>query len=291
MNKKTGKRTQQVHNWTRCFCPEGNVSFSSCWAKGFNLRAAGTMACGDLLQSLINIWSGAETGRDNGLYCPELCTADITERGVEEGRVVTLIVSSRTCLQGFLWRYHSLCHGGDGEDGSCWHCYQGVYGVCMRVFDSKMAPTFHSPLSLPLLTSAALRFENSDTVVRATAAAAQPTQHIFALCMWVWRLHALTKPHSVDGARPVNVAHKYPTSLSFHTTKPPQTLPSSDRVPPFTAVTQQKLSFTSPVFRWHASLSWSSLLTTHAFACIGYVSTIFDCRITTRQSCYLETLN
>lgn len=133
MNKKTGKRTQQVHNWTRCFCPEGNVSFSSCWAKGFNLRAAGTMACGDLLQSLINICSGAETDRDNGPYCPELCTADITERGVEEGRVVTLIVSSRTCLQGFLWRHHSLCHGGDGEDGSCWHCYQGVWCVYVCV--------------------------------------------------------------------------------------------------------------------------------------------------------------
>lgn len=49
-----------------------------------------------------------------------------------------------------------------------------------------MAPTFHSPLSLPPFTSAALRFENSDTVVSATAAAhPQPTPHILTLCVCV----------------------------------------------------------------------------------------------------------
>lgn len=40
-----------------------------------------------------------------------------------------------------------------------------------------MATTFHSPLSLPALTSAALGFKNSDTAVRATAAARADSQH------------------------------------------------------------------------------------------------------------------
>lgn len=75
-----------------------------------------------------------------------------------------------------------MCHGGDGERDRqqlLTLLPGGLVCVCVCVLKSKMAPTFHSPLSLPLLTSAALRFENSDTVVRATAAAQpQPTQHI-----------------------------------------------------------------------------------------------------------------
>lgn len=51
----------------------------------------------------------------------------------------------------------------------------GLVSIC--VFESKMAATFHSPLSLPALTSAALSFENSDTVVRATAAAPAHSKH------------------------------------------------------------------------------------------------------------------
>jgi len=69
--------------------------------------------------------------------------------------------------------------------------------ACACVFNSKIAPTFHSPLSLPLLTSAALRFENSDTVVRATAAA-RPTHPHTARPS---RRRASTEPRSVGTKR------------------------------------------------------------------------------------------
>lgn len=90
--------------------------------------------------------------------------------------------------------------------------YTAITGLgLVYVGDWKMAPTFHSPLSLPLLTSAALCFENSDTVVRATAAAARrrPTQHILTLRVRVWRLHASTQPHSVGlrGQHGDNILH------------------------------------------------------------------------------------
>lgn len=152
-------------------------------------ETCGTMACWDLLNSPINIWSGAETDRDNGLTVLQSLQLTLeSQREVWRKGEHLVFYSYGTCLQG-----SSIFHGGttvcvmeeiEKGSSSCWHCYQGVWCVC--VFNSKMAPTFHSPLSLPLLTSAALRFENSDTVVRATAAARpQPTQHILTLCVCV----------------------------------------------------------------------------------------------------------
>lgn len=106
---------------------------------------------------------------------------------------------------------------------------RGLLCVCF-VFNSKMAPTFHSPLSLPLLTSAALRFENSDTVVRATAAAQpQPTQDILTLGVLceseAERCVSTKKPQSAQRSRTVATQHTkhfsshgflcYQTALDF----------------------------------------------------------------------------
>lgn len=56
-------------------------------------------ACWDSLLSLINIWSGAETDRDNGPYCPEPSTAYIRATE-EEGRAETVFGSCATRRKG-----------------------------------------------------------------------------------------------------------------------------------------------------------------------------------------------
>lgn len=166
---------------------EHDVSFSAYWASQFNMRSAGM--------------------------------AKRSNKHVDNGLTVLRAPQPTSQAEGELWRMEA-----SAVFGPCQVCLQGFHFhevsqhvwwrrwrnrqqlltllpgglVCACVFSSKMAPTFHSPLSLPLLTSAALRFKNSDTVVRAPAAAQpQPTQNkrTHCVCAKVQQWHALTKPH------------------------------------------------------------------------------------------------
>lgn len=166
------------------------------------------MACWELLQSWINIWSGAETDRDNGPHCPDLGT----ERGVSGEEGLTRFGSVR--YRQSVWQRRQQLLTLQTEDL-----------VCVRAFwfkDGSDIPLTSVTSSAHICCVAFFFFEkHSDIVVRATAVAAQPTQQILTLCVRVcdteraWSLHALTKPHSADVGRTVNSAQKYSTSLSF----------------------------------------------------------------------------
>lgn len=187
MKERHGKAHNNYTTEHNVFCPEGNVSFSSYWAKWFNMRAAGTMAFWDLLQSLINIWSGAETDRDNGPYCPEICAADIraTDRR-RKGEYLHCLFLHRIVHKDSMltMKWHSHCTEDmeKGIDGSCWHCYQNVCArVCVWFKDGSNIPLTSVTSSAHICCFAF--YKNSDTVVRATAASRpQPTQHILTLC-------------------------------------------------------------------------------------------------------------
>lgn len=140
-----------------------------------------------------------------------------------------------------------------GIDSSCWHYYQRVWHVCVCVcvFNSKMAPTFHSPLSLPLLTSAALRFENSDTVVRATAAAQpQPKWHILTLCAFVWDWGGSMLWHKNHTLEKVTVLWRHSASNISH---PPR---SHSQTSPAFAWSLQRTTSLSVKQRLKPSLGW-----------------------------------
>lgn len=154
-------------------------SFSSYWARGFNMRAAGPMAADANHQMA---WSGDWRGQRP--RCPPLWRCGRSpKRSPAVDEMETLITAA-------------VCADPRWLDLVC---------VC------EMAPTFHSPLPLPLLTSAALHFENSDRMVRGLSAgvpveAAAVFNGVLASalcwqqCVCVWRLKTLLQMSRTRGS-------------------------------------------------------------------------------------------
>lgn len=165
-------RTQQTQ--TQCFCPFPHIEpEASIWE-----------LLDQWLQTPTTRWRGAETDGDNGLAVPPLWRCGRSpKRSPAVDEMETLITAA-------------VCADPRWLDLVC---------VC------EMAPTFHSPLPLPLLTSAALHFENSDRMVRGLSAgvpveAAAVFNGVLASalcwqqCVCVWRLKTLLQMSRTRGS-------------------------------------------------------------------------------------------
>lgn len=137
-------------SWEKCFLfliLSQRIQYESRWNNGLlrlatksnkQLRLTGTMAL-TVLRSVLLTWELQMGGGRESIYAACFDTES----------------SSR--IPRFLWSVFAGRRRRKGWTAAVDAAIRVVW-VWVCVFDSKMAPTFHSPLSLPLLTSAALRF-------------------------------------------------------------------------------------------------------------------------------------